>query len=118
MVTSLMVLAAVAVLVGIAVVSTGYGGELSSADPRRPGLQLPSGRTLAPADLERVRFSLGFWGYPPVEVEDVLDRAVQALAERDAHIADLEHRLLTRQLNDAGDADETANPEAGEEESW
>lgn len=113
-VTSLMLVAAVAVLLGIAVVSTGHGGELAPADPHRPGLELPADRSLAPADVEDVRFSTGFWGYPPGQVHEVLDQVARALAERDAHIADLEHRLLTRQL---ADGVSRARSEGGEE-SW
>lgn len=45
-VTSLMLVAAIAVLLGIVVVSTGHGGELAPADPHRPGLELPSDRDL------------------------------------------------------------------------
>lgn len=114
-VTSLMIVAAVAVLAGIAVVSTGHGGELAPADPHRHGVELPSGRTLTPADLESIRFTPGLWGYPPDQVEEVLDQVARSLAERDAHIADLEHRLLARQL---GGHTATGGTESGEEESW
>lgn len=113
-VTSLMLVAAIAVLLGIAVVSTGHGGELAPADPHRPGVELPAGRSLTPADVEEVRFSTGFWGYPPAQVQEVLDLAARALAERDAHIADLEHRLLTRQV---GGGASPGKAETGEE-AW
>lgn len=109
-----MVGAALAVLVGIAVVSTGHGGELAPSDAGPPAPELPPGRTLTPADLERVRFARGMWGYPAEQVEDVLDRAAQSLAERDARLADLERRLFTRQPGQRSQEDEPA----GEEESW
>ncbi len=99
-VTVLLAAAAIAVLGGIAAVSAGYGGELAAAEPSRPEPRLPAGLALVAADLRRVRFSLGVWGYPPGQVEGVLDQVAGALAERDAHIADLELRLRARHTTD------------------
>lgn len=115
-----MIAAALVVLAGIAVVSTGHGGELAPAASHRPGLELPAGRTLTAADLEHVRFSVGVWGYPPAQVEEVLDHVVRALAERDAHVADLERRLRARQLGEESGAVGGAPGEASGngEEFW
>lgn len=123
-VTILLIVAAGAVLAGIAVVSTGHGGELAEPFPDRvPELaELVAGGTVTPGDLEQVRFPTGFWGYPPRQVDDVLDRATRALAERDARISDLEQRLLTHQVGAAGGGEPVRRirPEGatGEEESW
>lgn len=100
-----MIVAAVAVLGGIAIVSMGYGGELAAVGPRRPGLGLPAGRRLTPADLEELHLSVGVWGYPPGQVEELVRRAARALAERDAYIAELERRLSGPGRGDAPPVD-------------
>lgn len=96
-VSALLIAAAIAVVAGFVVAAAGYGGELAPAggtsSPRRGGIGVPSGRRLRPADLEQWRLSPGLWGYPPRQVDELVDRAAGALAERDAYIAELERRL-------------------------
>lgn len=94
-VPALLIAAAVVVIAGFAIVAAGYGGELAGAgrSPRRGGLGVPSGLRLRPADLEELHLYPGLWGYPPKQVDELLDRAAGALADRDAYIAELERHL-------------------------
>jgi DivIVA domain-containing protein len=77
------------VLFAIAAVATGRGGSMAEAYPDRPDLRLPTDRAVEPADIERLRFSVGLRGYRMHEVDDVLDRLVDELAARDARIREL-----------------------------
>lgn len=85
-------LAALAVVVGIAIVAAGHGDALADAPPDRDGALLPP-RPMTGEDVDRLRFSLGFRGYRMDEVDDVLDRLAAELADRDRRIADLEKQL-------------------------
>ena len=85
-----MLLAVLAVLAVVALVVTGRGSGLPEAQPdRAPRGVLPDGPVSA-ADVDALRFSLGFRGYRMDEVDAVLDRLRGELAERDARIAGLE----------------------------
>lgn len=93
MVTVLGVLGAVAVLFGVGVVATRpTGAVLSPAEPDRPDVGLPHGAVTSD-DLHRVRFGLALRGYRMSEVDEVLDRAADALAEERARTRVLEAQL-------------------------
>jgi DivIVA domain-containing protein len=90
-VSILLLLAALAVIAGIALVAAGVGASMPEPDPdRRPFGVLPAGQDVTGDDVERVRFSLAFRGYRMDEVDAVLERLSAELAARDAHIAELE----------------------------
>ena len=89
MVTALGLLGVLAVLFGTAVVATRDDPLLVDAPPDRPDLALPEG-PLAPADVEAVRFSLAPRGYRMAEVDAVLARLAEELAERDRRLAAVE----------------------------
>jgi DivIVA domain-containing protein len=92
-VSILLLLAALAVIAGIALVAAGLGASMPEPDPdRRPYGLLPAGQQVHGDDVERLRFSLGFRGYRMDEVDAVLDRLTAELAARDARIAELEGR--------------------------
>ena len=90
-------LVGIAVLGGVAVVAAGRGQGLPPAEPDRPDVAVPEDRPLVREDVDRLRFSVGLRGYRMDEVDDVLDRVAGDLAERDAHIGDLEARLAAVQ---------------------
>ncbi len=80
------------VIAAIAVVAGGRGGSLADAPPdRSPRGVLPSGPVDRTA-VDGLRFSLAFRGYRMTEVDDVLDRLVLEIDERDRRIAELEGR--------------------------
>jgi len=79
----------IAVLGGAAVVAAGGVGEMSR-EPVRDGYRqdLPD-RPLSAADLQELRFGITVRGYAMDQVDDVLDRLSNEIAERDALIAQL-----------------------------
>lgn len=85
--------AAVAVIAAVVVLSTGRGGELALFAPVGPGLDLPANRVLDPDDLRGLRLPRRPAGYRTTDVDEVLQWAGNALAERDAKIAVLEQRI-------------------------
>jgi DivIVA domain-containing protein len=88
-VTLLGLLGVLAVLFATAVLATRSDPLLAEASPDRPDLALPDG-TLGPDDVEQVRFSMAVRGYRMSEVDDVLSRLADELAQRDRRIAELE----------------------------
>ncbi|WP_104052622.1 MULTISPECIES: DivIVA domain-containing protein [unclassified Arthrobacter] len=58
---------------------------LAEPDPRLPPVLLPE--DVQPADLGRLRFSVAFRGYRMDQVDAVLARLEEVLAERDAALA-------------------------------
>ena len=87
-----LLLVLLAVIATIAVVAAGRGGALPDADPERsPRGVLPSDR-VDRAAVDGLRFTLAFRGYRMNEVDDVLDRLLDELDERDRRIAELEGR--------------------------
>ncbi|GAA3722597.1 DivIVA domain-containing protein [Spinactinospora alkalitolerans] len=86
-------LAALAVLVGVALVVMGRGGQLARFEADHPPLELPSDRPVTGSDVANVRLPLALWGYHVRAVDEVLQRLAAALKERDARIAELEERL-------------------------
>ena len=88
--TLLLLLVAVAVAGGAAAVALGrVPGGLDEPTTSRPLRPLPDG-PLSADDVDRVRFSLGLRGYRMDEVDAVLDRVRDEVAERDARLAELE----------------------------
>lgn len=87
------VLLVLVLLAVVAVVAAGRGGELAEPVVDRAPLGLPKEGPLDAAALERVRFSLGFRGYRMDQVDTLLDRVSGELADRDAHIAELQAAL-------------------------
>jgi DivIVA domain-containing protein len=82
--------ALVIVLLGLtAAVAIGRGGAMARAYPDRPEVRLPADRPLTAEDLEDIDFSVTMRGYRMDEVDDVLQRLVSEIAERDALIAEL-----------------------------
>ena len=87
-----LLLVLLAVIAVIGVVAAGRGGSLPDAEPERsPRGALPSG-DIDRAAVDGLRFTLAFRGYRMDEVDDVLDRLVAEVEERDRRIAELEGR--------------------------
>lgn len=100
-----LLLLALALVGGVAAVATGrVRGGLEDPTTSRPYRPVPEG-PLSPADVDAVRFSLGLRGYRMDEVDAVLDRLRDELAERDAELAGLRSRLEQQ----AADARETGS---------
>ncbi len=74
---------------------------LAEPDPRLPPVLLPE--DVQPADLGRLRFSVAFRGYRMDQVDAVLARLEEALAERDAALAAVQApgKVPPRPRNDA-----------------
>ena len=88
----LLLLVLLAVIAAIAVVAAGRGGSLPDAEPDgSPRGVLPTG-PVDRAAVDGLRFTLAFRGYRMNEVDDVLDRLLDELDERDRRIAELEGR--------------------------
>jgi DivIVA domain-containing protein len=87
-VTVLGVLGVLAVLFATAVLVTRSDPLLADAPPDRPDLELPPG-PLSPDDVEAVRFSMAPRGYRMDEVDAVLARLAEELAERDRLLLEL-----------------------------
>jgi DivIVA domain-containing protein len=87
-VTLLGLLGVLAVLFATAVLATRSDPLLADAPPDRPDLDLPDG-LLAPSDVDGVRFSMAVCGYRMSEVDALLARLRDELAERDRLLAEL-----------------------------
>ncbi|WP_461023392.1 DivIVA domain-containing protein [Thalassiella azotivora] len=91
--TLFLLLVALAVVGGVAAVATGrVRGGLDEPTTSRPYRPLPDAR-LTPDDVDDVRFPLGVRGYRMDDVDSVLRRLADELAERDAEIARLRRAL-------------------------
>ncbi len=86
MTTALALLGVVLVLFAAAVLSTREGTVLAPAPQDLPDLGLPE-RPLRAEDVEGLRFSLAPRGYRMAEVDAVLDRLAEELADRDRRLA-------------------------------
>lgn len=89
------ILAVAAVAFGIAAYVVGRFDGMAAAVPDAGDDNLPPGRLAAPM-VDGARFGLAFRGYRMSEVDGVLDRLRDELADRDAELAAL-------RLDDAGD---------------
>lgn len=92
MVTVLGVLGVLAVLFGAAVVATRPDVALMPASPDHADLPDDDGPIKA-ADLVDLRFAMVLRGYRMSQVDEVLDRAAQALRDRDAQVLELAAEL-------------------------
>ncbi|WP_298806231.1 DivIVA domain-containing protein [uncultured Pseudokineococcus sp.] len=91
--TLLLLLVALVVAGGAVAVALGrIPGGLDEPTTSRPLRALPEG-PLRAEDVDGVRFSLGLRGYRMDEVDAVLDRVRDEVAERDARLAELEALL-------------------------
>jgi DivIVA domain-containing protein len=84
------VVVAALILFAVGVVATGRGGNLGPAAADRRFVELPADQSLTADDLETVRLGVGFRGYRMDEVDALLDRLSQEIAERDARISELQ----------------------------
>jgi DivIVA domain-containing protein len=92
----LLLILCLVVLGAIAVVAAGRGTSMSDAAPdRAPWAELQPGE-VDRAKVDALRFSIGFRGYRMDEVDEVLERLVGAIEERDARIAGLQDQLERR----------------------
>ena len=89
----LLVVAAVAVLYCVVVVSQGRGGEMTEFVPDVPPLNLPEPGQLTAVDFMSLQLPVSLVGYHTQSVDETLQRAATALGERDTHIAVLEQRV-------------------------
>lgn len=76
---------AAVIFVAAAYVAGRYSG-LAEAEPDATPTTLPEGR-LAPEAVDQARFGLAFRGYRMADVDGVLDRLRDELADRDAELA-------------------------------
>jgi hypothetical protein len=86
-------LAALAILVGVVVVSMGRGGELSEFPPDMPPLNLPEAGQLSAVDFVSLQLPVSLVGYHTQSVDETLHRAAGAISARDTKIAVLEQRV-------------------------
>lgn len=96
-------------LVGLNKPQTGadvYNDLLAGPVANLPPVLLPG--VPAPADVDKLRFSLGLRGYRMDQVDEVLDRLRDALAAKDLRIAELESIAGLPAVGKAS-ADETAD---------
>ncbi|WP_432926093.1 hypothetical protein ACQPZZ_34775 [Microbispora sp. CA-135349] len=134
-----LVIAGLAVIACVVMVSLGHGGEMAEFPPDVPPLDLPAAGQVTPADLVALRLPIGLVGYSTQAVDETLHRVSVALGERDTRIAVLEQRVAelsyarpqarqeTRQVEaeqaeaeQDGDADESRaeRDRAEAEEAW
>ena len=97
------VLVGIVAIAAVALLAVGRLGELPDTEPDRAPLALPEDRPLAKADVDDVRFAVGMRGYRMDEVDDVLDRLADEVADKDARIAELERRLAGHGVPRPGD---------------
>ena len=85
-----MILVAVAILVGVFVAATGRGGELAYEQADHAPLDLGP---VSATDVAMLRPPTALWGYNMQVTDEALERIAHALRERDVTIAYLQHRL-------------------------
>ncbi|GAA4565560.1 hypothetical protein [Planotetraspora kaengkrachanensis] len=88
-----LVLAGLAVLFCVWMVSLGHGGELAVFHPDTPPTELPDAGHVTAADLMSLQLPLSLVGYHTQVVDEALYRLSTALGERDTRIAVLEQRV-------------------------
>ena len=99
MVTLLALLGVLLVLFVAAVVATREDQAMADVAQDLPDLGLPVG-PLEPQDVAAVRFSMAPRGYRMSEVDAVMERLAEELADRDRQLAELvdEQEALSREL--------------------
>ena len=85
-----MLLAALAVLVGVVVVALGRGGEMTFFAADYAPLKLDE---IAATDVVLFRAPMGLWGYNVQATDEALNRIADALTERDIEIAALRQQV-------------------------
>ncbi|GIH65652.1 MULTISPECIES: hypothetical protein [Microbispora] len=132
-----LVIAGLAVIACVVMVSLGHGGEMAEFPPDAPPLDLPAAGQMTPADLIALQLPIGLVGYSTQAVDETLHRVSVALGERDTRIAVLEQRVAelsyarpqareetkqaeTKQADDAGSRAEREPevPSATAREGW
>ncbi|MEV6264532.1 DivIVA domain-containing protein [Streptomyces sp. NPDC051784] len=93
----LLTMVVVVAAVTLAVVGGGGGAVLRDVEPERLTDPLPAGRPVGRADVEAMRLPMAVRGYRMADVDEALGRLGAELAERDAHIAELESALAGAQ---------------------
>ncbi|GGO27908.1 hypothetical protein GCM10010116_55950 [Microbispora rosea subsp. aerata] len=88
-----LVIAGLAVIACVVMVSLGHGGEMAEFPPDVPPLDLPEAGQMTPADLIALQLPIGLVGYSTQAVDETLHRVSLALGERDTRIAVLEQRV-------------------------
>ncbi|WP_285784285.1 hypothetical protein [Microbispora sp. NBRC 16548] len=88
-----LVIAGLAVIACVVMVSLGHGGEMAEFPPDVPPLELPAAGQMTPADLIALQLPIGLVGYSTQAVDETLHRVSVALGERDTRIAVLEQRV-------------------------
>jgi DivIVA domain-containing protein len=73
----------VIVIGAVAVVAAGYGGSMAPVHEDRRDVVVPAGRPLNADDLRNVRFAVGVRGYRMDEVDSLLLRLAEEMAERE-----------------------------------
>jgi len=86
-----MILAAVAVLVGVFFAATGRGGELSREPPDYAPLDLGP---VSATDIALLRPPTALWGYNVPVTDEALERIARAVRDRDIMIAYLQQQLV------------------------
>ncbi|MFF5894855.1 DivIVA domain-containing protein [Streptomyces argenteolus] len=95
----LLTMAVVVAAVTLAVVGGGGSAVLQDVEPERLTDPLPANRPVGRADIEAMRLPMSVRGYRMADVDEALDRLGAELAERDAHIAELESALAGAQAS-------------------
>ncbi|MEU5658179.1 DivIVA domain-containing protein [Streptomyces sp. NPDC047737] len=95
----LLTMAVVVAAVTLAVVGGGTSAVLQDVEPERLTDPLPANRPVGRADIEAMRLPMSVRGYRMADVDEALDRLGAELAERDAHIAELESTLAGAQAS-------------------
>ncbi|MFD9852375.1 DivIVA domain-containing protein [[Kitasatospora] papulosa] len=93
----LLTMAVVVAAVTLAVVGGGGSPVLQDVEPERLTDPLPANRPVGRADVEAMRLPMAVRGYRMTDVDEALGRLGAELAERDAHIAELESALAGAQ---------------------
>ncbi|MDF6019013.1 DivIVA domain-containing protein [Streptomyces sp. JH34] len=93
----LLTMAVVVAAVTLAVVGGGGSPVLQDVESERLTDPLPANRPVGRADVEAMRLPMAVRGYRMTDVDEALGRLGAELAERDAHIAELESALAGAQ---------------------
>ncbi|MEU8707048.1 cell division protein DivIVA [Streptomyces sp. NPDC048565] len=107
----LLTMVVVVAAVTLAVVGGGKSAVLQDVEPERLTDPLPLDRPVGRADVEAMRLPLSVRGYRMTDVDEALGRLGAELAERDAHIAELESALAGAQATAVNGPDLLKRPE-------
>jgi hypothetical protein len=102
-----MIIAAVAVLVGVFFAATGRGGELAYEHADHAPLDLGP---VSAADVAMLRPPTALWGYNMQVTDEALETIARAMRDRDVTIAYLRHQLAGQGSETAPGADAPQTP--------